>query len=29
MLKKFYLVCAVVGTIVPWYFFITFFAANA
>ena len=28
MLKKFYLICAVIGTIVPWYFFASFFAAE-
>ena len=25
MLKKFYLVCAIIGTIVPWFFFAQFF----
>ena len=28
MLKRFYLVCAVIGTIVPWAFFASFFAAE-
>jgi len=28
MLKRFYLVCAVIGTIVPWVFFASFFAAE-
>lgn len=28
MLKRFYLVMAIIGTIVPWFFFATFFAAE-
>lgn len=27
-MKRFYLVCAIIGTIVPWFFFARFFAAQ-
>ena len=28
MLKRFYLVCAVIGTVIPWLFFANFFATE-
>jgi len=28
MLKRFYLVCAIIGTIIPWLFFASFFATE-
>ncbi len=28
MLKRFYLIAAIIGTVIPWYFFATFFATE-
>ena len=28
MLKRFYIIAAIIGTFVPWYFFATFFMAE-